>query len=1391
MGICPSCGNHYPESFDTCPVDGTRLDAGVSEDPLIGALLMGTYRVEAMLASGGMGRVYRTVNERIGRPFAVKVLSISRSIDTGAVERFFREARAAASLRHPGVVEVVDCALTPEGMPFMVMELLAGRDLRDVLESKGKLDVDRTVEITLQVASALHVAHQKGIVHRDIKPGNLFVEDLPSGGERVKILDFGIARLVGQERLTNQSLVMGTPEYSSPEQARDTGDVDQRSDIYSLGATVFHFLCGRPPFIADTPVSTLVQHLTDPPPRLRDIRSDVPTELEELVLRMLAKDPEQRPQTARDVTRELSDARGSASTDQPSREPKSRSRVPRLVDEVRVITVVVVDIEASSAVDVEEQVSRTSEAYDAFAEEVTRQGGEVERLYGNRAVGVFGLTLSFGDEALRAVRAAFETRRRVDAHARVRIALGTGRALVKGGSVSTAPAAGPAGRLLRQVELGVIASDSATYSKIRGVFGGRALLRGADDDRAYELSENRDQTGLRSTGKGLWPDLTTVGRDDEMEQLWHALMTTVRDQCSSLVCISGEPGIGKSRVKTDFAHRVDSMADQTVYYLEGAGQPMAEEQPYSALSDLLRRWASLGLNCTLLGANARLNRLIEEHELDANLTVHEPVLASIVCAQGDQSSSWSSTADPPEVRRRCIAEAFVALVQALSAKQPVVFCLEDAHLVDQASLDVIRLLLDSDEELSLMIVLVGRTEVAKKLGDLGELVDSSMMLSLGPLSRSETRSLLLDLLRFEPPRRLQDVVWKRSLGVPLFIEEIFHALRERGDLSRNADSTGWSLREDADLSLMPATVQGVLQARLDTLQPDLKQLVRKASVLGTTFWDRGLAALGASNWAPLLSELAGRGIVVPVDVSIIEGCREYEFRSAMLRDVAYGMIPSRDRAALHSKAADWIAAHGAPPRILAHHLELSRRLAEAADAYVRAGELARSSCANEEALALYRKAFERAAEAQAVYAPHANGATSELELSETVFDTGNVVDDEGNERTQLRALLGRVLVLARLGRTDDALETLEHVDQLAIHVGDRSIIARAAVRRGALVRMRDPKAAVAILEGALKEARAAGDRQSTCEALLHLAQAKAFSGGLDEGAAVAAEAVSSAREVGLPSLLLQALIVFGTIATIRESHWHGLPPFQEALTIARETRNLELEADILQRCGFLRSELGDFDGAESDLRSALRRCDRSGNQKTRAFTLHNLGWVLWKLDKRAAARQAEVEALEVSRQIGMSQLEQESALYLAIFDIGEGDLEEGLERAREVIDEAKVAGHPEQEIHGRLAAASSLLLLESVDEAVEMSVHAVEALAAMGGSQQFEVELHLVAAACLEAGSRTDEARAMRQTAQETLSRRLAPIDDEAARERLLNSIGVGLPPDIMDGLARSIDNRQ
>jgi serine/threonine-protein kinase len=299
---CPQCGNQCDESHKFCPLCGFPISqitgTGPAEDPFINRTLPGGYVILDLVGIGGMGRVYRAEQRALGRTVAVKVIHPHLLGDESAAARFITEARAASRLNHPHSVAVIDFGKTDDGQLYLVMEFLRGRDLARVAYEDGPLPIRRILDVLRQALAAIAEAHHIGIVHRDLKPENIILEPLRSGGDFVKVVDFGLAKMVEgprQPAITTPGIICGTPDYMAPEQGRGAA-IDARTDLYAMGVILFQLLTGRLPFEADTPTQVVLMHLSIPAPDPRQVAPErnIPESLAAVVAKSLAKEPTDR-----------------------------------------------------------------------------------------------------------------------------------------------------------------------------------------------------------------------------------------------------------------------------------------------------------------------------------------------------------------------------------------------------------------------------------------------------------------------------------------------------------------------------------------------------------------------------------------------------------------------------------------------------------------------------------------------------------------------------------------------------------------------------------------------------------------------------------------------------------------------------------------------------------------------------------------------------------------------------------------------------------------------------------------------------------------------------------------------------------------------------------------
>jgi serine/threonine-protein kinase len=296
---CTQCHTPYESGERFCPLDGGPIvEADEKTDPLIGLTIADRYLIRRMIGKGGMGAVYEAHHIKLDKRVAVKFILDKYTEQRDVLARFNQEARTASRIGHDNIIDITDIGITADGRHYIVMEFLEGEDLASSLEKQRQLPIGRALHLIDQVLSGLGAAHEKGIVHRDMKPENVFLLNRRGKVDFVKIMDFGISKIISAHdsrvRLTETGAVIGTPIYMAPEQAQAAEDMDQRVDLYAVGVMLYEMLCGRPPFVAPSYLALVTKHLHEAPPSMREFRPEIHESLDAAVLKALEKEPSDR-----------------------------------------------------------------------------------------------------------------------------------------------------------------------------------------------------------------------------------------------------------------------------------------------------------------------------------------------------------------------------------------------------------------------------------------------------------------------------------------------------------------------------------------------------------------------------------------------------------------------------------------------------------------------------------------------------------------------------------------------------------------------------------------------------------------------------------------------------------------------------------------------------------------------------------------------------------------------------------------------------------------------------------------------------------------------------------------------------------------------------------------
>jgi tetratricopeptide (TPR) repeat protein len=1281
-----------------------------------GGRIGGRFEIEREAGAGGMGTVYLARDSETGALVALKIL---HQCGDDELERFAREARSIADLRHPGVVRYVAHDASRAGPPFLAMEWLEGQDLAERLAGPG-LSIAETLVLGRKVAEALSAVHACGTIHRDLKPSNLF---LPGGAvDRVTIIDFGIARVdLATRALTRTGVGLGTPGYMAPEQARGAREVDARADLFSLGCILFECLTGRPAFMGEHPIAVLAKVLFEEAARVSELRPDAPEPLSTLIGRLLEKKPAQRPDRASDVVAllEAMEAQGGLEGGAPVRLTSSVSTTqtepdlaPRVQEgEQRLVSVILVaasEIASSAAEETKRTLSAMAAPQDAEVALrliASEHGADIARLLNGTTILTIASVGAATDKAARAARCALAVWAATP-HRKIVLATGLG-------SVERRASMGDV--IDRSAHLlATIPEQAAAGIRVdeltAGLLDARFQVRWEPD--LFVLLSERDAEQAPRTLLGQ--PTTCVGRERELRALMELLVECIEEPCSRAVLVIAGPGVGKSRLRQELAARVRAQGKAVSIWL-ARGDPMRAGAPFGLVAQVLRRQAKLADGEPLGDRRRKISALAARHVPEADQARVAEFLGEIVGAPfPDESREQLRAArQDPILMGDQMRRAWIDFIKAECRAGPVLFMLEDLHWGDQPTVDYVDTSLRLLTDAPLLVVALARPEVHEVFPKLWAHRGLQTM-QLGELSRRACERLVREVLGDRASDELVARLWERSGGNAFFLEELLRA-----------EAEGRS--EEA-----PATVLAMVQSRLEGLPPESRRILRAGSVLGEVFWKGAVATLlgvqpSSSILANQLIALENGEWLMRRSESRFQGEVEYAFRHTFIRDAAYKMLADEDRRVSHCLAGEWLGLAGElNAAVVATHFERGDSKSRAIWLYCRAAEQALEG--ND-----LGAVIGHAARAAACGAEGEDLGEARL-LMATVH---NWRSDFAEGQRCAREALG--LLRPGSARWYDAAERLAWAVGM---IGNADQI----------------EELLETLSGASPEP---GAECSWLVAWVGAAE-KLFSFLRRERADEIYQRVKG-WEARSPTRYPAVLARMSAVQAIRALQAGRAVDLLNSAAAA--VRYNEAAGDIRSAClqrssaalGYI--ELGAFSQAENLLRDALREADQMGMDLIAAYARLFLGISLKaKPDLGEARALVEEAARHFCAANALQQAGYATAAHASILMLG-GTIDEAEQVARKAVDIAKEV--PSTHTYALAVLASVLIARGSFDDALKTAREAFESIentVTVPGGQV----VWLVYAEALHAAGRLDEARAVIATARDRILR-MAPDESEPA----------------------------
>jgi tetratricopeptide (TPR) repeat protein len=1282
-----------------------------------GDVIADRYQIEQAAGSGGMGTVFRCQDLTSGERVAMKVL---RDANEDHVKRFAKEAEVLYKLRHPRIVRYIEHGRTNAGELFLVMEWLDGISLSQALRRKP-MNLQDAYRVSLGLAEAVAVAHARGVLHRDIKPGNIVLVD--DDVDQLKLLDFGLARIDRSTALTQTGELLGTPGYMSPEQARGDRDVDMRADVFSMGCVMFRCFTGRRAFEGEDALAVLAKLVLETPANIKSLRPGIPDGLDELVENCLAKVRDERPDNGKAVLAALMPLAGVVASASGSIVPPALApELPSItVKEQRVMCLVLARLEPPQPG--EQSLSRRAiqdnDRVRVLQTAVQPFGGTLDRLID----GTLLVSVASGppaEQAARAGRCAVAMRAVLGS---VPVALAAGRGMLAQGAL-LGEAIDRAAALLAIGRSNAISLDDAAAALMRDRFDVKR------DEHGYFLRgvQAEDDYTRRLMGRPT----SCVGRARELRNLESLFEECVSEPVSRAVLVTAPAGVGKSRLRYELLRRlvdrgtvVDEDGDEQPFQIWlGRGDPMSAGSAFGMVANALRQATavrtgeSIELRRRKIFARVRKRVAPEEQRRVAEF------IGELIGTPFDDDGSVQLRAahHDPMLMGDQMRRAFEDFVAAECRHTPVLMVLEDLHWGDLPSVSFLDSALRNLNEQPFMVLAFARPEVHELFPNLWSERDLQEI-RLSRLTRKAAGKLVKQVLGSDISETITSRIIERAEGNAFYLEELIRAVAEgKGDK-------------------LPESVLAMVQSRMEELDGETRRVLRGASVFGQVFWRGGVSQLtGQKRVGDLdiwLTALEERELITRRPESAFPGETEYVFRHALLREAAYAALTENDRELGHRLAGGWLEESGEKEAIvLAEHFE-------------RGGDAAH-------AVRWYRRASEQALEG--------NDLTAALERAERGVTCGASGADLGVLR----------LLQADAHRWRGEFKEMQERAEIAMGLlpkGEAFWCKAVAESAGACRLLGEYDRMVKFAEE-LSQLQPLPDFEAAyTEAAARIAMQLFIIGWAKQGDGLLARVTmaESLLATSHPSVVawIHHARAFGALYAGDPGAYLNL--CEAAAAKFEQAGDLRSVASARVHLGFAYIEVGGWGDAEVALRHALSSAQRMGLRNVVATALNNLGIALARLDQLEEALQVEAEAAHLASAQGDQRIAGASHHYCALIHMLRKELGQAEAEAQVATEMLKAA--PPLRAHALATFACVRLAQQRPAEAMALANEAMGLLDSLGGIEEGEASVRLVHAEALHASGEQREACRAITLGVARLDERARKIKDARWRQSFLRNV--------------------